>query len=295
MDESPENGPGFGSAPVLVGRENEVDQVSRVVDEGRSVFRALIVLGEAGTGKTALLAAAADRARALGTDVLVSGGCESESDQSFAALHQLLLGLGPDLAGLPSHLREALETAFGVVPATRPIDSMQLRIAVLTLLADVSRRRPLLLIVDDVQFYDRDSREVLSFVMRRLAAEPVTVLLAARGLTPPDGIVPGLPLLTLGPLDRGSAARLLESQPHAPSGRARIDVLEQAAGNPLAIVELSRAVRARTSYVLPDTGLPQTLRIQEMFAAQLRSLPTATQRSSSTRPRHRIIRTWTSS
>ncbi|WP_370372577.1 AAA family ATPase [Catenulispora sp. GP43] len=278
MEELPGGAAGSGARLSLVGREAELDQISRLVTAGRTSSRALLLLGEAGTGKTSLLSAAVEVARGLGTDVLISEGCEGETDQSFAALHQLLLSLRADLAGLPPHLREALETAFGVIPATRPTDSMLLRIAVLTLLADVSRRRPLLLIVDDVQFFDRDSLDVLSFVMRRLAAEPVTVLLAARGLTPPEGIVTGLPVLVLGPLDSGAAARLLEVQPQAPTGRARLDVLEQAAGNPLAIIELSRAFRGGTAYGLPGSGLSQTLRIQEMFAAQLRSLPAATQR-----------------
>ncbi|MEY9968513.1 DNA-binding CsgD family transcriptional regulator [Streptacidiphilus sp. MAP12-16] len=262
----------------LIGREAETERILGVVEAGRRAPQALLVLGDAGTGKSALLALAAEHARGIGTRVLMSQGCEGEQEQSFAALHQLLLPLLPTLADLPAHLREALETAFGLTPTTTPADSMLLRVAVLTLLADVSRHTPLVLVLDDSQLFDRDSRDVISFVLRRFATEPIATLLAARGLTPPDGIAAGLPVLTLGPLTGQAAARLLKAQPRTPAGRARIDLLEQADGNPLAIIELSRAALEDSSSGLPGGGMPQTLRIQAMFAARLRALPPATQR-----------------
>ncbi|WP_370152994.1 helix-turn-helix transcriptional regulator [Streptacidiphilus sp. EB129] len=261
----------------LIGRETETDRILGVVRAGRRAPQALLVLGEAGTGKSALLGLATEHARGMGTGVLTSRGCEGEREHSFASLHQLLLPLCSHLADLPTHLREALETAFGMTPATRPADPMVLRVAVLTLLADASRHRPLLLVADDVQLFDRDSRDVLSFVLRRFADEPVTVLLAARGWTTPDGIVADLPSLPLAPLTPQAAARLLDAQHQAPSGRARTVALELADGNPLAIIELCRTTRAGVSPRLPE-GLPQTLRIQEMFAARLRALPPVTQR-----------------
>ncbi|WP_433430437.1 AAA family ATPase [Nonomuraea sp. CA-141351] len=260
----------------LVGRSAEIAHLLDAIDAGRSESRTMLLLGEAGTGKTALLEAAAAHAREIGSLVLTSRGCEAEVEQSFAALHQLLLPLLPETGDLPGHQREALEAAFGIVAATRQHDPMLLRVGVLNLLASVARRRPLLLIADDVQHFDRDSRDVLGFVMRRLATQAVTVLFAARGHTPPDGFNPDLPVLSLAPLSRREAAHLLDAQPEPPSGRARIELLEQAAGNPLAIIELCRAVRA--GQAVPGGGLPQTLRIQEMFAARLRALPAATQR-----------------
>ncbi|AQZ70196.1 hypothetical protein BKM31_07115 [[Actinomadura] parvosata subsp. kistnae] len=257
---------------------------------GRDVARTALLLGEAGSGKTALLEAAAEYARQVGTRVLLSRGCEVEAEQSFAGLHQLVRPLLPEAGALPAHQREAVEAAFGIAAATQPHDPAPLRIGVLNLLAGAARRRPLLLIVDDVQHFDRDSRDVLGFVTRRLSGEAVTVLIAARGQTPPAGLVPDLPLVPLAPLDPAAAARLLDAQPHPPAGRARIDLLAQAAGNPLAIIELARAHRAGEP--LPGSpgagrnlsgepsggGLPQTLRIQEMFAARLRALPPATRR-----------------
>ncbi|MGV9387304.1 AAA family ATPase [Nonomuraea sp. NPDC003707] len=273
---SEERGTPPGPTTTLTGRGTELAHIVDAIDGRRSGPRTMLLLGEAGTGKTALLAAAADHARGIGSLVLTARGCEAEVEQSFAALHQLLLPLLPETDDLPEHQREALKAAFGIVAATRQQDPMPLRVGVLNLLARVSRSRPVLLIADDVQHFDRDTRDVLGFVMRRLATHAVTVLLAARGQTPPDGFNPDLPVLSLAPLSRRAAAHLLDAQPEPPTGRARIDLLEQAAGNPLAIIELARAVRA--GQAVPGGGLPQTLRIQEMFAAQLRALPAGTQR-----------------
>ncbi|MET9338119.1 AAA family ATPase [Nonomuraea sp. NPDC003804] len=260
----------------LVGRRAEIARLVNTIDAGRSAATAMLLLGEAGTGKTALLEVAAEHARDAGTLVLAARGCEAEAEQSFASLHQLLVPLLPRAGDLPAHQREALETAFGIVPATRPHDPMVLRVGVLGLLAGVARERPVLLVVDDVQHFDRDSLDVLAFVMRRLGTEPVTVLLGALGHTRPDGLAADLPTLALAPLSRQASARLLDAQPEPPTGRGRIDVLDQAAGNPLAIIELCHAVRA--GHAWPGGGLPQSQRIQEMFAARLRALPAATQR-----------------
>ncbi|MFE5297826.1 helix-turn-helix transcriptional regulator [Streptomyces sp. NPDC056632] len=267
-------GPGTG----LAGREAEVGRILDAIELGRSAPQALLVTGEAGSGKTSLLEVAAEHARVTGTYLLRSQGFDGESEQSFAALHQLLLPLIPRAADLPGHLREVLETSFGLAPITRPVDPMLLRVAVLTLLVEASRHRPVVVLGDDVQLFDRDSLDVLGFVLRRFAAEPVTVLLAARGLTPPDPAVAHLPVLSLGPLTVQAAARLLDAQPESPTGRARSEVLDQAAGNPLAIIELCRSVRSGSPLGQADGALPQTQRIQEMFSDQLRALPAVTQR-----------------
>ncbi|MDX5563121.1 AAA family ATPase [Streptomyces sp. ID05-04B] len=261
-----------------VGREAEIARLLRSV-EGHGEQRMLMLLGEAGAGKSRLLEVAVDHARARGALVLACQGTEAESRQSFASLHQLLLPVLPEAATLAGHLRGALETAFGVAPAEGPSDPMLLRVAVLTLLTDVARRHRVLLTVDDVQHFDRDSLDVLGFVMRRLAAADVHVLLAARGQTPPDGLAPTLPTLLLGPLTERDAVALVDAQPHVPTGRTRIELLRQAGGNPLALIELCRAAQSDGGAgVLSGGGLPQTERIQELYAARLRDLPGMTQR-----------------
>ncbi|WP_329466401.1 AAA family ATPase [Streptomyces sp. NBC_01431] len=261
----------------LVGRQAEIAELLDIVEGGRGEPRMLLLLGEAGTGKSRLMAVAVGRARDNGTLVLASQGSEAESRQSFASLHQLLLPLLPDLGTLPEHLRGALESAFGIAPADGPPDPMLLRVAVLTLLTEVSRRQGILLAADDIQHFDRDSLDVLGFVMRRITADAVPVLLAARGQTPPDGVA-DLRTLLLRPLSERAAAEILDAQPHAPAGRTRIDLLRQAGGNPPAIIDLCRAATTGGAGPLPGGGLPQTERIQELYAARLRGLPVTTQR-----------------
>ncbi|MFD5130102.1 ATP-binding protein [Streptomyces olindensis] len=260
----------------LVGRQAEVAQVLDIVEEGRTEPRTLLLLGDAGTGKSRLLAAAVDHARDRGTLVLTSQGIEAESPQSFASLHQLLLPVLSGAAALPGHLRKALETAFGTARDEGPPDSMLLRTAVLALLSEVSNRQRVLLALDDVQHFDRDSLDVCGFVMRRITAQDVSVLLTARGHTAPTGVPADLPTVLLGPLTEQAAAELLDAQPHAPTGRTRIELLRQAGGNPLAIIELCRAAGTGGLGVLPGSGLPRTERIQELYAARLRGLPETT-------------------
>ncbi|WP_327371143.1 AAA family ATPase [Streptomyces sp. NBC_01217] len=262
----------------LVGRQAEISQVLDIVEAGHGEPQTLLLLGEVGTGKSRLLAAAADHARDNGMLVLASQGSEAESRQSFASLHQLLLPLLPDVGTLSDHLRGALETAFGIAPAEGPLDPMPLHMAVLTLLTEVSRRQRILLAVDDVQHFDRDSLDILGFVMRRIGAQAVPVLLAARGQTPPDGVAADLPTLRLGPLTERAAAELLDAQRQVPTGRTRIELLRQARGNPLAVIELCRAAGTGGTGALPGSGLPQTERIQALYASRLRGLPETTQR-----------------
>ncbi|MEU3461942.1 AAA family ATPase [Streptomyces sp. NPDC006733] len=266
-------------AALPVGRAAEIARIVACVERGRDRPQSLLVLGEAGTGKTELLHLATQRAARSGTRVLAALGCETEMQQSFAALHQLLLPVLGDLAFLPEYQRDALRVAFGLAPPTRPAAPMVFRVAVLTLLGHIAQAGPVLLAVDDIQSCDRDSLDVLLFVTRRFAEEPVTVLLGARGEVPPPGLPADLAMLPLGPLAPQAAAQLLDAQPGAPTGGARLDLLEQAQGNPLAVIELCRALRAGGAHAPAGDGLPQTSRIQQMFAAQLAALPAATRRA----------------
>ncbi|MEV7283298.1 AAA family ATPase [Streptomyces sp. NPDC093252] len=268
---------GSPSVGELVGRRTEIAEVLDVVAEGPGGPRLLLLVGEAGTGKSGLLAVAVDRARDTAMLVLTSQGSEAESRQSFASLHQLLFPLLPDLAGLPDHLRGALETAFGLAPAEGPHDPLRLCVAVQTLLARVARRQRVLLAIDDLQHFDRDSLDVLGFVLRRLTTDTVPTLVTARGQHAPHGFPANLPTLLLGPLADDAAAELVDAQPYVPTGRTRLELLRQARGNPLAIIELCRAAGNGGSVALPGGLLLHSARIEELYAARLRELPPTTQ------------------
>ena len=151
-------------------------------------------------------------------------------------------------------------------------------LAVLTLLSNLCEDRPLLVVADDAQWMDRGSLDTLAFAARRLEAEPLVLLLGTRGNVPPAGFERDFPELRLEPLNIRAAGRLLDAQPHPPRGRAREQVLAQAAGNPMALIELSRIIAAD-----PAAGrrwaaepLPPTDRLAAIIAAQYGALPRAT-------------------
>ncbi|WP_262062758.1 helix-turn-helix transcriptional regulator [Streptomyces sp. STR69] len=271
-----------GSA--LLGREREISRITRLVDavdgDGPKV---LVLTGEPGAGKSTLVDLAAASASDRGRRVLRVRGCEGEQDLGFAGVHQLL---GPVLGGvdrLPARQRDALRHAFGMdqadgLPAPEPL---LIRTAVLTLLSDTAAERPLLIAVDDAQWLDVGSLDVLAFVARRLDEEPAALLLAARDEAVPVRFDRDFPHLTPGPLDRAAAGLLLDRQPQPPRGRVRSQILKEAAGNPLALIELARAF-ARD----PDGGnlgpfgsLPLTSRLVHLFAADLPTLPPTTRRA----------------
>ncbi|GAA1862713.1 LuxR family transcriptional regulator [Pseudonocardia ailaonensis] len=258
----------------LVGRDDEIRRVRAAVDGVRTGPQSLLLLGEAGTGKTSLLKVGAGAAAAAGHAVLRGQGCEAEADQPFAVLNQLLRPLLPQIDALPPQAGSALRTAVGLLHEPAPTEAVAIRTGVLGLLEAVSSRQPLVVVVDDLQLVDRDTSEVLTFVLRRLTTERIALLLAARSTVRPAQIEAGVPLLELGPLSDVAAARLVDDLPDPPTGSTRVDVLHQAAGNPLALVEFA-AVAAREGG-LGEAGTAPAARLQDMFAAQLARLPETT-------------------
>jgi DNA-binding CsgD family transcriptional regulator len=263
----------------LIGRDSELSRLQRLVDPAPADGQVLMVLGEAGIGKTVLLARAERQARSAGLRVLSAVGRESEQDLAFAGLHQLLRPVIPRVAGLPDRQAKALLGAFGLAAAPVPPDAVITGIAVLTLLSDLSDDGPLLVVADDAQWLDRGSLDTLAFAARRLESEPLALLLGARGTIPPPGFERDFPELTVPPLSGTDAGRLLDAQPHPPRGWAREQVLVQAAGNPMALIELSKMIAAD-----PAAGrrwatepLPLTERLTAIMAAQFAALPAATQ------------------
>ena len=243
-------GPGELSAQQpapIIGREAGLARLRGLVDPVPQSNRVLLVTGEAGMGKTVLLADVAGRARLAGLRVLSVTGRESESRLAFAGLHQLLRPVLAGAAGLPGRQAQALLSALGLAadpgaPDPGAADPLLTRVAVLTLLSDLSERSPVLVVADDVHWLDRSSLDALAFAGSRLDAERVVLLVGSRGEAPPPGFDRGFPELHLEPLSAADAGRLLDGQPRPPRGRARLQVLAQAAGNPMALIELAKVI-----------------------------------------------------
>jgi DNA-binding CsgD family transcriptional regulator len=262
----------------LRGRRRELDALDRLLTDVRAgQSRVLVVRGEAGIGKTALLDHLA--ARASGCRIVRAAGVESEMELAFAGVHQLCAPLLDGLTRLPGPQREALATAFGLSAGEAP-DRFLVGLAVLGLLSDAAERRPLVCLVDDAQWLDRVSAQVLAFVARRLLAESVALVLAVR--EPADGQeFTGLPQVAVGGLGDEDARALLDSViPGRLDERVRERIVAEARGNPLALLELPRGLTVAEvagGFALPDPG-PLASRIEQSFLRQLHALPVETRR-----------------
>src|ERR1700683_5007210 len=239
--------PGPGELPQqqpapIIGREAAFARLRGLVDPTPDAGQVLLVVGEAGRGKSVLLADTAERARSAGLRVLSVTGRESESKLAFAGLHQLLRPVLSSAARLPARQAQALLSALGLAADPVGPDPLLTGVAVLTLLSDLSERSAVLVVVDDAQWLDRSSLDALGFVASRLDAERVVLLVGARGQAPPSGFDRGFAELYLGPLSAADAGRLLSAQPRSPRGRARAQVLAQAAGNPMALISLAKVI-----------------------------------------------------
>jgi DNA-binding CsgD family transcriptional regulator len=268
----------LASGSELIGRDNELSRLRGLVDPPPADSRMLVLLGEAGMGKTVLLAQAERQARSAGLRVLSAAGRNSEQDLAFAGLHQLLRSVLDRVADLPDRQAKALLGALALSPDPVPPDALLTGLAVLTLLSLLAQDSPLLVLIDDGQWVDPASLDALAFAVRRLESERLALLLAARGAAPPAGFERDYPELRLEPLSTQDAARLLDAQPHPPHGRAREQVLQQAAGNPMALIELAKVIAAD-----PAAGrrwasepLPPTQRLAAIITARYRAQPPAT-------------------
>jgi DNA-binding CsgD family transcriptional regulator/tetratricopeptide (TPR) repeat protein len=264
--------------PLLRGRRSECEALDRLLAGGR-VGRSgvLVVRGESGVGKTALLEYLVGRAS--GFRILRAAGAEFEMELAFAGLHQLCGPVLGGLAGLPNQQRDALATALGLDGGDAP-DRFLVGLAVLGLLSVAAERRPLLCVVDDAQWLDRASAEALAFVARRVLAEAVALVFAVREPSETEELV-GLPELVVGGLSDVDACAMLDSVIRGRMDeRVRDRVVAEARGNPLALLELPRGLTPAElagGVGLPDT-MPLASRIERSFVGQVRSLPGETQR-----------------
>ncbi|GAA3507896.1 LuxR family transcriptional regulator [Streptosporangium album] len=266
--------------PGILGRAAELSRIEGLLGAVDGTGPQVLVLtGEAGAGKSTLVGWTAEQGLARGLRTLRVRGSEAEAGLGLSGIHQLLHPLLPGDA-LPVNQRKALDRAFGMAAAQddMTLDQLSLCMSVLTLISDAASRQPLLLLVDDAQWLDLGSVDVLGFLARRLEGKPTVMLLAAREEAVPARFDRDFPHVAVGPLDRAEAGVLLDAQPNPPRGRARTQILQQAAGNPLALIELSRAIARGRTGTSQDGGaaLPLTTRLENLFAADLPGLPAPT-------------------
>ena len=259
------------SQPGLTDRRSECRALDRLIEAVRAgESRTLVVRGDPGVGKTVLLDYLAGQAR--GCRVGWATGVQSEMELAFAGLHQLCAPMLTRAERMPVPQRDALRTALGLA-AGPPPDRFLVGLAVLSLLSEVAGDRPLICLVDDEQWLDRASAQALGFVARRLAADPVGLVFAARE---PNAELAGLPELDVAGLQEEDARALLDSALAGPlDARVRDLIVAETRGNPLALLELPRGLTPAElagGFGLPGAA-PLAGRIEESFVRQLEALP----------------------
>ncbi|MEV7080004.1 AAA family ATPase [Streptomyces sp. NPDC093516] len=269
------NVPQAGTIDRLVGRERDLDHILAVFE--RSAGGALLLSGDPGVGKSALLDAVAASAVRDRIRVLRAAGAEFEADISYSALNQILLPLHGSLDRLDRSGREAMSVALGFGAGTPP-KRLVVCNATLALLRSAAEDGPVLLIVDDLPWVDRASAAVFGFVARRLSGDRIRFLAASR--TGVDSFFDGsgLPAYELPALDRDAAARLVDQRFPDLAHLVRRRLLDAAQGNPLALLELPDALRAeqRLAREALPTVLPLGERLQSLFVSRVLSLPEST-------------------
>jgi DNA-binding NarL/FixJ family response regulator len=262
----------------LTDRLSERDLLDRLIDAVRaSQSRALVLRGDPGVGKTVLLEYLAGRAADTACQVAQATGVQSQMELAFAGLYQLCGPLLSRAERLPVPQRDALRIAFGLAEGPPP-DRFFVGLAVLSLLSEAARERPLICLVDDQQWIDQASAQALGFAARRLAAEPVGLVFAARE---PGGDLAGLPELEVGGLRDEDARALLDSALTGPlDARVRDLIVAETRGNPLALLELPRGLgpaELAGGFGLPGAAL-LTGRVEDSYRRQLDALPDQTRR-----------------
>jgi DNA-binding CsgD family transcriptional regulator len=264
------------AAQPLLGREEELGEVDEFLSRASRSGGALLIRGEVGVGKSAILAEAIARAEASGMRVLRATGVESETNLPFAGLHQLLQPWTGAIDQLASPQRAAIRAALGMSDDAVP-DIFLVGLATLNLLAELAESDPVLVVADDAHWLDSPTADVLAFVARRLGADAITLMAAIREGFDSALARGDMPELRLGPLDERSAEALLDRHASNLSVSVRARLLAESVGNPLALAELPKALPPQLA---GDTSLPAVLpltqRLERAFAARVALMPKAT-------------------
>jgi DNA-binding CsgD family transcriptional regulator len=262
----------------FLGRTSEREQLDAMLAQARAGQSAVLVIrGEAGIGKTALLRYAARQASGLRTTEVE--GVQAEMELLFAGIHQLCAPILDRLELLAAPQQNALRVALGVAPGDTP-DRFLVAVAALNLLAASAEQRPLLCLIDDAQWLDAVSLQALGFVSRRLLAEPVAMIFSLREPTTTRAL-DGLPHLSLEGLDEPDARALLSrAAPGRLDDRVRERIIAESGGNPLALVQLSQRMSAseRAGGFAPPAAEDLPSRLEEQYLQRIAGLPEATQR-----------------
>ena len=267
------------AAARLLGRRSECETLDRLlIDAAGGSSRVLILRGDAGVGKSALLRYLADQV--AGWHVATAVGMESEMELAYSGLHQLCAPLLDGVDQLPGPQRDAMEIVFGLGTGPPP-DRFLVGLAALTLLAETAEHQPLICIVDDAQWLDDATAQILAFVARRLFADRIALVCAARTRTRiGDDVLAGLPSLAVGGLGEDDSRALLQRSVHGPLDPAvRDQVITESHGNPLALLELPRTWRAGRlagGFGLPE-GQPVAGKIEQSYVRRLLEFRSDTQ------------------
>ena len=261
------------ASPILYGRDADIAVIVRLLDRIRDGGAALVISGEPGIGKSALLAAARELAHDRSIRVFRMCGVTSETHLPFGALQQALSPVLKQVDTLPARQRSALLAAFGMSDDTAAPDIFLVGLATLTLLTASAARKPILLVADDVQWLDPPSRDVLAFISRRLSSDPIVLLMAIRSDSESELPHSDVPRHRLAKLGAAAAEHLMDAGAPDLPVELRQRFLDEADGNPLALVELPRGER-RPQASEPH-WFPLTDRLERTFFGRAAGLPTA--------------------